>query len=119
MTQLNFANKLGRMPGPQHFLSRKTRRHTMIPPRFASLVTHAMHRWVAPTPSRLAAATLLALGLCTSSAIAEVTLPNVFSDHMVLQRKQANRVWGKASPGEKVGVTIGGQSLEATAGADG
>ena len=52
-------------------------------------------------------------------AAAEVALPNVFSDHMVLQRKQPNRVWGKASPGEKVVVTIGGQSHEATAAADG
>jgi sialate O-acetylesterase len=73
-----------------------------------------MRGFVAPTGSRLAAATLLAFGLCAPPAAAEVALPNVFSDHMVLQRKQLNRVWGKASPGEKVVVTIGGQSHEAT-----
>src|SRR5207237_10578796 len=32
---------------------------------------------------------------------------------------QADRVWGKAAPGEKVVVTIGTQSQEATAAADG
>jgi sialate O-acetylesterase len=91
----------------------------MSAPRFASRVCQARHRWVAPTPSRLAAATLLILGVLCSGAVAEVTLPNVFSDHMVLQRKQPNRVWGKAAPGEKVVVSLGGQSHEATAGADG
>jgi sialate O-acetylesterase len=75
-------------------------------------------------PDRLAtrhfvAAALLWLGLCAPVAVAEISLPNVFSDHMVLQRRQPNRVWGKASPGEKVVVTIGAQSHEATAGADG
>src|SRR4051812_21226025 len=87
--------------------------------RFESLVGHAMHRGGVPARSRLAAAALLAFGLLTSPTFADVTLPNVFSDHMVMQRKQANRVWGKAAPGEKVVVTIGAQSLEATAAADG
>ncbi|MEO7411782.1 MAG: sialate O-acetylesterase [Opitutaceae bacterium] len=64
-------------------------------------------------------AALLFMGVFTSAAFAEVSLPNVFSDHMVLQRRQANRVWGKASPGEKIVVTIGAQSHAATAGADG
>ncbi|TWU27782.1 sialate O-acetylesterase [Bythopirellula polymerisocia] len=50
---------------------------------------------------------------------AEVSVPNIFSDHMVLQQKQANKVWGKASPGEKVSVTINGKVKETTAGEDG
>jgi sialate O-acetylesterase len=91
----------------------------MIRARNESVVGHAIRRLVAPTGSGLAAATVLAVGVLSSAAAAEVTLPNVFSDHMVLQRKQPNRVWGKAAPGEKVVVTIGGQSQEATAGADG
>lgn len=78
-----------------------------------------MSRSISPARSRLIAAVLLGLGLFTSAAIAEVSLPNVFSDHMVLQRRQPNRVWGKAAPGEKVVVTIGAQTHEATAGADG
>ena len=51
---------------------------------------------------------LCLLGICLS-AQAEVSLPNIFGDHMVLQREQANPVWGKATPGEKVSVLIGGQ----------
>jgi sialate O-acetylesterase len=38
---------------------------------------------------------------------------------MVLQREQANPVWGKASPGEKVIVSIGGQSHATITTADG
>ncbi len=62
---------------------------------------------------------LALLGALTSSAFAEVKLPNIFSDHMVLQQKQANKVWGIAAAGEKVTVTIGGQTHSATAAADG
>jgi len=51
----------------------------------------------------------------TAPAAAAVNLPNVFGDHMVLQRDQPNRVWGKASPGEAVKVEIAGQSHNATA----
>ncbi len=74
-----------------------------------------------PSPAKrlLVTVALLGFGGFTPAAVAEVSLPSVFSDHMVLQRRQANRVWGKAAPGEKVIVTIGAQSHEATAGADG
>ena len=64
----------------------------------------------------------LTLALCLvpfTSLLAEVSVPNIFGEHMVLQRDQKNRVWGKASAGEKVSVTIAGQSHNATAGADG
>ena len=53
------------------------------------------------------------------SASADVQLPNIFSDSMVLQRGQENRVWGRADAGEKVTVTIADQSHQATADADG
>ena len=69
---------------------------------------------------RLVVATSLCLGLVAASeAAADVTLPNVFSDHMVLQRRQPNKVWGKAAAGEKVTVSLGMQAHEATAAADG
>mgnify|MGYP001185973661 CR=1 FL=1 len=61
---------------------------------------------------------LCLLGICLS-AQAKVSLPNIFGDHMVLQREQANPVWGKASPGEKVSVSIGGQSHTTITTADG
>lgn len=53
------------------------------------------------------------------SAMADVTLPNVFGEHMVLQRSQKNKVWGKAAAGEEVSVSIGSQNHKTTAGADG
>ncbi len=51
------------------------------------------------------ALTLTGAAVC----VAEVSVPNIFGDHMVLQRNQANKVWGKAKPSEKVSVTIGDQ----------
>lgn len=58
-------------------------------------------------------------GICglatTEPASADVTLPNVFSSHMVLQRDQPNRVWGRAAAGEEVTVSIAGQSHSAVA----
>ncbi|QDU59866.1 hypothetical protein Pan216_06990 [Planctomycetes bacterium Pan216] len=59
------------------------------------------------------------LPLWLSSARADVKMPSIFSDHMVLQRNQPNPVWGKADPGEEVTVTIGDQTKKATAGDDG
>lgn len=52
-------------------------------------------------------------------ARAEVKLPAIFSDHMVLQRDTVVPVWGTAAPGEKVTVEFAGQRPAATAGADG
>ncbi len=54
-----------------------------------------------------------------AAAQADVTLPNAFGDHMVLQRGQQNPVWGWADKGEKITVTIGGQSHAVTADAKG
>jgi len=53
------------------------------------------------------------------SAMADVSLPNIFGEHMVLQRSQKNKVWGKASAGEEVTVSIASQNHRAKAGADG
>ena len=50
---------------------------------------------------------------------AELTLPGVISDHMLLQQGQADPVWGWDAPGTKITVTFAGQSYETTAGADG
>lgn len=66
---------------------------------------------------RAAAVGLLLLGATQSWA--DVSVPNIFGDHMVLQRNQPNKVWGKADAGEKVTVKIGDQSHSATADAQG
>ena len=61
---------------------------------------------------------VLAAALCSLPApvaMAEVSLPNIFSDHMVLQRNHSNKIWGKAQAGEKVNVKIGDQQHATTA----
>ena len=64
------------------------------------------------------AATLVAF-LSTSTVNADVKLPNVCGDHMVLQQGQKNKGWGVAEAGEAITVSINGQSQKATAAADG
>ncbi len=44
-------------------------------------------------------------------AHADVKLPAIFTDHMVLQRGEAVPVWGTAGAGEEVKVSFAGQSL--------
>lgn len=56
---------------------------------------------------------------CAVLAASGVELPHVFGDNMVLQRGQRVPVWGKGAPGEKVTISFAGQSVSATAGADG
>ena len=46
---------------------------------------------------------------CTD-ALADVKLPSVFSDHMVLQRDSIVPIWGWAAPGEVVTVVIAEQT---------
>ncbi len=62
---------------------------------------------------------LAALCLCTFSANADVKLPAIFGDHMVLQQEATLPVWGWAAPGEKVTVSFEKSKAEATADADG
>ncbi|RYG28155.1 MAG: hypothetical protein EOO01_40225, partial [Chitinophagaceae bacterium] len=50
---------------------------------------------------------------------ADVKLPSLFSDNMVLQRDQAIPVWGWAAPGEKITVQINEETKKVTAGKDG
>jgi sialate O-acetylesterase len=58
------------------------------------------------------------LALC-AAAFADVRLPNVFTDHMVLQRDKPVKVWGWAAPGEKITIRLAGKSAGATATAAG
>ncbi len=50
---------------------------------------------------------------------ADVKLPAIFGDHMVLQQEATLPIWGLADPGEEVTVTIGGRSASASTGGDG
>ena len=61
---------------------------------------------------------LLPVALGLSSACADVTLPALISDNLLLQSAHA-AVWGKADPGEKVTVTLGKTTASATADKEG
>ena len=61
---------------------------------------------------------LLALSLVASApAKADVKLPAVIGDHMVLQQGMPVPIWGWAEPGEQVTVTLGDQKATAKANA--
>ncbi|MBJ25174.1 MAG: sialate O-acetylesterase [Flavobacteriaceae bacterium] len=55
----------------------------------------------------------------TSLLFAEVRLPNIFSDNMVLQQGVPVRIWGWADAGEKVNVTFLNQKKTTIANAEG
>jgi sialate O-acetylesterase len=61
----------------------------------------------------------IVLIVADSPARGDVKLPSLFGSHMVLQRDQKDRVWGKADPGEEVTVTIDHQVKTTKAGTDG
>jgi len=52
-------------------------------------------------------------------ANANVILPRLFSDNMVLQREMRVPVWGRADAGEKITVELGGHIAETTTNAGG
>jgi sialate O-acetylesterase len=54
-----------------------------------------------------------------SAAFADVKLPQLISDHMVLQRDIDLKIWGWASPNEKVNVDFNGKKENTVTNADG
>jgi sialate O-acetylesterase len=59
------------------------------------------------------------LGFASLWARAEVKLPSLFSEKMVLQAGAKDPVWGMAAPNEKVTVTLGSARANTTADASG
>ena len=57
--------------------------------------------------------------LIAASVSAQVKLPPLFSSNMVLQQGMEIPVWGWASPGEKVTVTLGKVSVSVKTGKEG
>jgi sialate O-acetylesterase len=57
--------------------------------------------------------------LVSHKMTANVTLPYILSDNMVLQRDVPVHIWGWADPGEKVSVAIHGQKVSVKAGING
>ena len=62
---------------------------------------------------------ILAFAPACGISRADVSLNNMFGDHMVLQQGIRNKVWGQADPGEAVTVACAGQRHEVSAGPDG
>ncbi|HOB74636.1 MAG TPA: sialate O-acetylesterase [Phycisphaerae bacterium] len=61
----------------------------------------------------------LLVGFVAATALADVKLPAVIGDHMVLQQGMPVPIWGTADAGEEVTVTLGDQKKTVTAGQDG
>ena len=61
----------------------------------------------------------LLLVLCASHLTAQLKLPAVFSDNMVLQRGKPLNIWGQAAAGEKVTVLFASQKKSVTVDAAG
>lgn len=59
------------------------------------------------------------VALCAPPAGADVRLPQLFRDGLVLQRGQPIRLWGTAAGGESVAVELAGTRAETVADADG
>ena len=57
--------------------------------------------------------------LLAPSLHAELKLPAIISDHMVLQRNLVNPIWGWDTPGTQITVTFASQTKTAQAGTDG
>ncbi len=68
---------------------------------------------------RLLAAILIACLAPAACLHAELKLPAIFSDNMVLQREMPAPIWGSAEPGAKVTVKFRNQQKNVTAGNDG
>ena len=54
-----------------------------------------------------------------NTSLADVTVANLFGNHMVIQQNQNIRVWGWADAGEKVTVSLDNSKAETTADAEG
>ncbi len=64
---------------------------------------------------RMLCALAAGLAMMAIAPRAELRLPSVFSDHMVVQRDQRLTIWGWADPGERVQVQLAGRKARAKA----
>ncbi len=59
------------------------------------------------------------LVLCGPASFAQIRVPRLVSDGMVLQREMPLRIWGFGTPGEKVTVKFDGETASGSTGDDG
>ncbi len=64
-------------------------------------------------------AAVMTMALAIPAAAQSLRMPTIFGDSMVLQRDQPIHVWGWATPGADVKVSLGESSADAVAGDDG
>ena len=62
---------------------------------------------------------LVCLFACSAWATADISVSNLFTDHMVVQQGKPVVIWGKAARDELVKVSMAGNSAKATADAGG
>lgn len=75
-----------------------------------------------PSHSRPAAIAIAIAGAWlgwVGAVAADIKLPAIIGDHMVLQQGAPAPIWGQADPGEAVTVSFAGQEARTVAGADG
>jgi sialate O-acetylesterase len=69
--------------------------------------------------TKLAVVALVLAVLVSTAAQAEVKLPSILSDNMVVQQGKKATFWGTAAPDEKINVKFAAESATATADKDG
>ncbi len=91
--------------------------HIDLSPESKSLIPWPATHWHRTIRSWVWAG--LGLGLAflaiPSLSFADPTLPNLLTDHMVLQQGRPVHLWGKADPGEKITVTLAANSAAGAA----
>jgi sialate O-acetylesterase len=72
-------------------------------------------------PKGLSSCIAIVIGFFLSplALTAEIRLPSVLGDHMVLQQDKPIQIWGWAEPGEVISAVFGDQRAQSTAGNDG
>jgi sialate O-acetylesterase len=68
---------------------------------------------------RIASVLFVFAAMSPAIAAADVLLPEVLADHMVLQRDRSVPIWGHAEPGEAVTISFRGNTAQAVADARG
>ena len=68
---------------------------------------------------RLGLSSFFFISLGSTGLLAQVRLPHIFSDHMVLQRNEPIPIWGKASAGELIHIVFDRKQYACSADQDG
>lgn len=71
------------------------------------------------SPSRILFSLLLLSGIANSWAAEGLRLPAILSEHAVLQRSAATKIWGKGARGDSLSIHLGASQANTTVGADG